>query len=77
MLSMTRKNFEQTESILMDMATFDKYFENELGKPSTNTTELILNEKERELYELLKTNNWRLEQEKIPSVYVNEYFHTK
>jgi len=76
MLSMTRRHFAQTQSILMDRATFDKFFENEEGKPSTNTTELILNEKERELYELLKTNNWRLEQEKIPSVYVNEYFHT-
>jgi hypothetical protein len=33
-----------------------------------------LTDEEQELYEILKTNNWRLEQEKIPLEYVNKYF---
>ncbi len=74
MLSRIRKHFKHTKSILMDKTTFDKYFENESGKPTTDTTALNLTENERELYNLLKTNNWRLEQEKIPIDYVNICF---
>ena len=60
--------------VLMDKTTFDKYFENDSGKPTTDTTTLNLTDNERELYNLLKTNNWRLEQEKIPFDYVNRHF---
>ena len=58
----------------MDKTTFDKYFENDSGKPTTDATTLNLNGNEKELYNLLKTNNWRLEQEKIPFDYVNRQF---
>lgn len=58
----------------MDKITFEKFFENDLGKPTTDTTSLNLTDNERELYNLLKTNNWRLEQEKIPFEYINQYF---
>ena len=58
----------------MDKTTFDKYFENDSGKSTTDTTALNLTDNEKELYDLLKTNNWRLEQEKIPFDYVNQYF---
>ena len=61
----------------MDKRTFEQYFENELGKPTTDSTSLNLNEKEKELYNLLKINNWRLEQEKIPFAYVNQFFENK
>ena len=74
MLSRIRKHFDHTKSVLMDKTTFDKYFENDSGKPTTDTTTLNLTDNERELYNLLKTNNWRLEQEKIPFDYVNRHF---
>jgi hypothetical protein len=74
MLSRIRKHFDHTRSVLMDKTTFDKYFENDLGKPTTDTTTLSLTDNERELYNLLKTNNWRLEQEKIPFDYVKIHF---
>jgi hypothetical protein len=75
MLSRIRKHFDHTKSVLMDKTTFDKYFENESGKPTTDTTTLNLTDNERELYNLIKTNNWRLEQEKIPLEYVTEKFN--
>ena len=74
MLSRIRKHFDHTRSVLMDKTTFEKYFENDSGKPTTDTTTLNLTDNERELYNLLKTNNWRLEQEKIPFDYVNRHF---
>lgn len=74
MLSRIRKYFPLTKSVLMDKTTFEKFFENDSGKPTTDTTELRLTDDERELYNLLKANNWRLEQEKIPLEYVNKYF---
>lgn len=73
-LSRIRNYFQHTQSVLMDKFTFERYFENELGKPTTDLTTLNLNEKERELYNLLKINNWRLEQEKIPFDYVCNFF---
>lgn len=76
-LSRIRNYFQHTQSILMDKRTFEQYFENELGKPTTDSTSLNLNEKEKELYNLLKINNWRLEQEKIPFAYVNQFFENK
>lgn len=73
-LSRIRKHFQHTTSVLMDKITFEKFFENDSGKPTTDKTTLNLIDNERELYNLLKTNNWRLEQEKIPVQYVNTYF---
>jgi hypothetical protein len=73
-LSRIRKHFKHTKSVLMDKRTFEKFFENELGKPSTDTTTLNLTDSEKELYNILKINNWRLEQEKIPFAYVNQHF---
>ena len=73
-LSQFRGYFPQTKSVLMDKATFDKFFENDLGTSTKITTQLNLTDSEQELYYILKTNNWRLEQEKIPFSYVNKYF---
>lgn len=73
-LSRVRKYFNKTKSVLMDMTTFEKFFEGDSGKPTTDTTMLYLTDTENELYNLLKTNNWRLEQEKIPFDYVNRHF---
>jgi hypothetical protein len=76
-LSRIRKHFKHTRSILMDKTTFERFFENDFGKPTSDTTTLNLTDSERELYYLLKTNNWRLEQEKIPFDYVNLYFENE
>lgn len=73
-LSQFRSYFKQTQSVLMDRETFEKYFENDVGSVSNVSSELYLNKQEGELYSLIKSNNWRLEQEKIPLEYVVRYF---
>ncbi|MES2733831.1 MAG: Wadjet anti-phage system protein JetD domain-containing protein [Bacteroidota bacterium] len=75
MLSQFRSYFPKTRSVLMDKLTFNKYFENDFGTTTSILMQLNLNENEQQLYDLLKTNNWRLEQEKIPFNYVNEFFN--
>ena len=72
-LSQFRGYFPQTKSILMDRATFDIYFEDDIGTPSHISIQLNLTAAEQELYSLLKANQWRLEQEKIPLGYVNDW----
>lgn len=71
-LSQVRTYFPQTKSFLMDRATFDKFFENDNGKISKVSAELKLTTEENELYNYLKENNLRLEQEKIPHEYAVE-----
>jgi hypothetical protein len=73
-LSQFRGYFSHTKSVLMDKETFDKYFENDSGTLTNITTQLNLTDSEEELYTILKTNNWRLEQEKIPFDYVVNHF---
>lgn len=73
-LSQFRSYFPQTKSILMDKQTFDKFFEDDNGTPTNISTRLNLTDEEQQLYDILKTNNRRLEQEKIPFNYVNKYF---
>ncbi|MBF0693428.1 MAG: hypothetical protein IR153_00050 [Flavobacterium sp.] len=73
-LSQFRTYFPQTKSVLMDKKAFDKFFENDNGTPTNISTKLNLTDEEQLLYDILKTNNWRLEQEKIPLEYVNKYF---
>ena len=71
-LSQFRQHFPHVKSVLMDEETFNLYFENDLGKNSKNTQELNLTDAEQHLYQQIKYNNWRLEQEKIPYAYVNQ-----
>lgn len=73
-LSQFRGYFPHTKSVLMGKQTFDKFFENDKGTPTNISIKLNLTYKEQELYDTLKKNNWRLEQEKIPFEYVNNYF---
>ena len=56
----------------MDKATFDNYYEKDLGTSSKINTKLNLTTEEEELYQYIKENNYRLEQEKIPQHYVIE-----
>lgn len=74
-LSQFRGYFQQTKSVLMDFVTFEKLFEHDLGTPTNISRILNLTDSEQELYDILKTNNWRLEQEKIPYDYVNQFFN--
>ena len=69
-LSQFRSYFPQSQSFLMDKNTFDAYFEDDLGTPSNVSIELNLTEEEKTLYEYIKNNNLRLEQEKIPQSFV-------
>ena len=71
-LSQFRSYFGQVKSLLMDKATFDNYFEKECGTPSKINFKLNLTTEEEELYQYIKVNNYRLEQEKIPQRYVIE-----
>jgi hypothetical protein len=73
-LSRLRGYFPHTRSVLMDKSTFDRFFEDDEGAVSGNMILPNLTEEELALYELLKTNNWRLEQEKIPRNYVDIFF---
>lgn len=74
-LSQFRGHFPKTNSIFMDLQTFNTYFDGDKGTVSNITTKLNLTEDELQLYEILKTNNWRLEQEKIPLHFVKQYFN--
>lgn len=71
-LSQFRSYFAHVKSLLMDKATFDYYFEKERGTPSKISVKLNLTTEEEELYQYIKVNNYRLEQEKIPQRYVIE-----
>lgn len=73
-LSRLREHFIHVKSILMDKVTFETFFENDNGTPTNISTKLNLTDREQELYDILKANNWRLEQEKVPFDYVNKYF---
>lgn len=73
-LSQFRGYFPQTKSVLMDKQTFDKFFDNDHGTPTNISTKLNLTNEEQQLYDVLKENNWRLEQEKIPHSYTMEFF---
>ncbi|MBE8712699.1 Wadjet anti-phage system protein JetD domain-containing protein [Sphingobacterium hungaricum] len=71
-LSQFRSYFPHTKSMLMDKITFEEFFENDKGTPTGVSTKLNLTDEEQLLYDILKTNNWRLEQEKIPLYWVKE-----
>lgn len=71
-LSQFRSYFPHTKSMLMDKTTFDTFFENDQGTPTNVSVKLKLTEEEQHLYSLLKINNWRLEQEKIPVYWVGK-----
>jgi hypothetical protein len=73
-LSRLRDHFTHTRSTLMDKVTFETFFENDSGTLTSISSKLNLTDEEQQLYDILRENNWRLEQEKIPFYYVDEYF---
>ena len=68
-LSEARSHFHHIKSFLMDRATFDAFFEGDEGTITTVEKDLCLTPEENELFQYLKSNNLRLEQEKIPYAY--------
>ena len=54
----------------MDRQTFDLFYEGDKGTETNTEKGLCLMQEEKELFEHLKDNNLRLEQEKIPLEYV-------
>lgn len=68
-LSQIRTHFEQVESFLMDRQTFDLFYEGDVGTETNVDENLCLTLEEKEMFEYLKENNLRLEQEKIPFEY--------
>lgn len=69
-LSEFRFHFKQVQSFLMDRYTFDKYFEGDKGTVTNVEKELCLTAEEKDMFEYLKANNLRLEQEKVPFDYI-------
>jgi hypothetical protein len=56
----------------MDRETFDKFFEGDKGKETNVEKELCLTSEENDMFQYLKINNLRLEQEKITYEYTLE-----
>ena len=71
-LSEFRFHFKQVQSFLMDRYTFDKYFEGDKGTVTNVEKELCLTAEEKNMFEYLKANNLRLEQEKVPFDYITK-----
>lgn len=70
-LSEIRTHFPQVESFLMDRETFDLYNEGEVGTETNVEKVMCLTPEEKELFDFLKSGNYRLEQEKIPFEYAS------
>lgn len=75
-LHQLRTYFGQVKSVMMDKVTFDKFHEFAVKGERNNAEKLyLLNEKEANVYQLLKSRpNNRLEQEKISQDYVVDTF---
>ena len=73
-LSKFRSYFPQTQSLLMDQATFETYFEGDKGTPSNVAKPLHLTPAEAKLYNHVKSHNLRLEQEKIPQKCIDNMY---
>ena len=71
-LSEIRTHFPNIKSFLMDRETFDKFYEGDKGKETNVEKELCLTLEENDMFQYLKINNLRLEQEKIPYEYALE-----
>jgi hypothetical protein len=71
-LSEIRTHFPNIKSFLMDRETFDKFYEGDMGKETNVEKELCLTPEENKMFQYLKINNLRLEQEKVPYEYAIE-----
>lgn len=65
-LSEIRTHFPQVESFLMDRETFDRFYFEGIGTETNVEKVMCLTPEEKELFDFLRSGNYRLEQEKIP-----------
>lgn len=70
-LNQFRTYFSNTIAIMMDEETFTS-FKNGEGKPATNQNLQRLSESELKLYNHLRQNNMRLEQEKVTQIFAEK-----
>ncbi|AUD03424.1 Wadjet anti-phage system protein JetD domain-containing protein [Spirosoma pollinicola] len=72
-LNQCRKQFPQTQSLLMDRATFDAHKHLVSKGETTPVVDLpYLTEEERALFLLLNRNGWRVEQERLGAEWLKE-----
>lgn len=72
-LNQCRKQFPQTQSLLMDRATFDAHKHLVSQGETTPVVDLpYLTEEEHDLFRLLNRNGWRVEQEKVGEEWLKE-----
>lgn len=67
-LSISRNYFPNTKAVMMDLETLNSFPAAE-GKPATNQNLQRLSQDELKLYQHLRKNNIRLEQEKITQTF--------
>lgn len=73
MLSQLRSYFSQTKSFLMEMTVVEKYMNFIVpGTPTNTEFPSHLSDEELEVYEFLLKNNYRLEQERIHQILVQD-----
>lgn len=77
-LHQLRSYYPHTQSIMMDYKTFEHFSEFAVAGARNKSEKLsLLNDEERKLFKQLKlVDKNRLEQEKIPQVYVEEYLRS-
>lgn len=65
-LSLLRKHYPQTESLMMDIETYERFHQfAKKAAPYASNTELVLSDRERKLFEMLHMEVRVLEQERI------------
>lgn len=76
-LNTIRKDLPNIVSIMMDRRTFDEFYSKEVSPEIYRNEMNYLNSDEKELFNFLKANKYRLEQEKIPNKYVFDFLEKR
>lgn len=72
-LSLLRKYHVQTESLMMDVETYERFHQfSKLASPYISTVELVLSDIERKLFKTLHADGRLLEQERISLTYAKQ-----
>lgn len=76
-LNTIRKDLPKIESIMMDRITFNEFYNKEFSPEIYRNEMNYLNLDEKQLFNFLKSNKYRLEQEKISNKYVSDFLRKK
>ncbi|CAN5468371.1 DUF3322 and DUF2220 domain-containing protein [soil metagenome] len=71
-LSLIREKYPAIQSLLMDAATFRKFYQGKHGKSFNALALTNLTDEESHLYDMLLIENWRLEQERVTEEWVEQ-----